>query len=495
MARAQKDTLAPEVLLARALGEGDLQLRLEALRSLSSHRAILQTVSARENFRTTLRAVAEQASRRTDSTDPLLVVTILTRLRAAVPMLAGLIDELLSQLLKRPLPSLSLLTDPDDRGYVVLGLEFIDKNWMIDSLAEWIIVDNANQVRDRGIRVLLFKSGSIEKAFGQLAAAMQRWSPDTETPNETAIRRLKRVLKAARETLAVSWAPVGDEPGRSLARLVSSSWKNSAPALDVKLINEVVDESLFLIGEMIGLHLSLSLKMHTYDAIDVVMRWFTPVQARRYLEKPSAALLRIRENIGDALELLSLQGKTDDDLIGRLSRLYATSEELRDARHRLAERDGIPVEVRSWLLGGERNELQRDRSNTELSSRSRREDDDSALSQLLLDAQRLSVLGEAVTINHLPQIRMILPQSSNQVESLSGLARAVAEAVRAFGAFRGLRLGDEVGSIVEFIPTDHELLGDATPAIRRVRIVRPLVERVEQDRIIVVRRALVEAVS
>jgi hypothetical protein len=73
------------------------------------------------------------------------------------------------------------------------------------------------------------------------------------------------------------------------------------------------------------------------------------------------------------------------------------------------------------------------------------------------------------------------------------LARAVVDGFRSFCTRRGLRIRETIDDVVEYSPLDHEVVTGSPQGIRKVRVIEPVVEKINEAGVpSVVRKGLVE---
>ena len=120
---------------------------------------------------------------------------------------------------------------------------------------------------------------------------------------------------------------------------------------------------------------------------------------------------------------------------------------------------------------------------------------DEVLAELLIEMTGLVRASSAVQSDVLPDVSIVLPQSVHALSRLTGIADAMANKLNLAVTWRSLRLRGTVGEEVEFSPVEHQF-SSTDARSRRVRLLRPGVERISEDGVPrVVLKAAVEPVS
>lgn len=103
---------------------------------------------------------------------------------------------------------------------------------------------------------------------------------------------------------------------------------------------------------------------------------------------------------------------------------------------------------------------------------------DRALALLMLDSHRLTLTVEGQGQNLLNEVRIFEPSLEAETKRFLNRVLNLSEGVQALGKKRSLHLRGEVGEAVEYSPNEHQGIDGSIVGSRRVRIVRPLVERI-----------------
>ena len=141
---------------------------------------------------------------------------------------------------------------------------------------------------------------------------------------------------------------------------------------------------------------------------------------------------------------------------------------------------GLSKDVIQWLRRGR---VTGRVHGAELIAESARMDSDQALALLLIDSLRLAQMIDGPGDDFLNEMRIFEPDHKASIETLLKRAKVLTEEVRALASRRSLYLRGEKGEVVDYSPIEHEGVDSSMVGVRRVRIVRPLVERVRSGNI------------
>ena len=138
---------------------------------------------------------------------------------------------------------------------------------------------------------------------------------------------------------------------------------------------------------------------------------------------------------------------------------------------KLAKTPGLSAGIKNWLAGG-KNEAPAE----SVSGESQQLSDDSQLADLLVDSLRFQALENVSREQLLPEIEMLDPRLGEGVARLLQSGVAICDAIQSMARRRRLHVRGNPGDEEEYSPMEHEIIGDNT-GVRRVRIVRPVVEQ------------------
>jgi hypothetical protein len=233
------------------------------------------------------------------------------------------------------------------------------------------------------------------------------------------------------------------------------------------LKRDLVGVAAQIVHDIVRVRFSQATDPATYEALDVLRRWFRQDEWEELAEMP--AVRAIADDCIEAITLLSKAGVTDDRLRTSLALTLGSDRESELLLKRLAEQlSGLSPDVRRWLARTDA------RPEMDLMAESAARNLDAVIADVLVrrdQFDRLSSGPESVTLVGL------------LVDSFLEMARA-----------RSLELAYSPGETVDYSPLDHELIGGARQGVRRVVVVEPQVRaRHSSGDHRVVRKALVRA--
>lgn len=172
------------------------------------------------------------------------------RIAQSAKSVAGEVRKRATPALESTLPTVSLLKDADDRGYVAKACGWAIDHWVIDCAVQAIAEEEtAEKVRAEFIRVLFARAGSLANAFSRLSKALARLKPETESPADSVAKRLTHVLAGLREAVVTSLIPPGEDAGESLGDLVSNPFSSLGLPGNRDVGAGTTDLGLFMIRE------------------------------------------------------------------------------------------------------------------------------------------------------------------------------------------------------------------------------------------------------
>lgn len=448
----------------------------------------IHDVAADDTFRDGLERVAAAVRTGTPG-DRLTAIATLERAAAVSKPLRKIVDELLRKAVVEPLENLHALKDADDRLYAARSWRAVRNGELyLDLLATAAVREEMGEaIRKECVEGVVELSTDVAAALDGLRAALVETRFPTKKPGDSLGRRLKRLLQVVADTLSKSYRPVGQRVGRALGLFVERTVRVHGRPESAAVRTGIAERTAALVHEIVRSGFSLAAEHRTYEALEVVREWFEPFEWRD-LCASSAWLARVKDDVREALLLLARLGLTDDDLRRALETVCGSSGAADAVCRKIAtERPDVPQDVRDWLVKAP----QRIRSANAVESQTR--SIDTVLAEVLLDVDKLSRASEAVKSDVLPDVSTVLPQSQGPLSRLTGTADAMVNKLKLAMAWRSLRVRkQEVGQEVEFSPREHRLEAGDRRA-RRVRLIRPVVEKVSEDGVPhVVLKAVVE---
>ena len=457
-------------------GANDIESQRRAIVDLVKSKRI-HDVAADDAFRDGLERVAEAVRTGGNPAQRLTAIAALERAAAVSKPLRPVVDDLLRQVVADPLEDLHVLKDADERLYAVRSWRAVRSGELyLDLLATAAVREEMGEaIRKECIEGVVELSTDLVAALDRLRSALVELTFATKKPGDSLGRRLKRLLQVIAATLSRTHRPMGQEAGRALGLFVERSVRAHGRPQSAGVKTAIVEWTAALIHEIVRSGFSLAAEHRTYEALAVVQEWFTQREWRDLCQS-STWMARVRNDVREALLLLARLGLTDDNLRRALEYACGSSGSADTVCRKMAtENANIPQDVRDWLARAPR----RIRSSSALKSQTR--SIDSVLAEVLLDMDSLSQAADHVKIDVMPSVSDALPQSAAALSRLVGRAGAMVNKLKLAMAWRSLRIRKhEVGQDVEFSPREHRFDADEGRA-RRVRLVRPVVERLSED--------------
>lgn len=474
--------------LLRAFGTGlTVDEQISALSTLIRNRT-LNRVAKDPNFQMGIARLAEIAGNSKLERERLVAVAALCRIGNIAKSSRSELDNLLAKNLVDPLAPLRLLIDPDDRFYVASAWRAARFEWWRGYLADAAVEEEtAERVRAECLEGLCVLCTDLEDALQQLRGPLRKLRFATEHPEESMGRRVRRILAALRTSFESVEIEPGTDAGTKLAGLVRDAFRSSGIPQEIQLTREVAEETAGLVHGLIRARFSLATAPSTYEAIDVVRSWFAPSQWEIFVAE-SRSFALVARDIRESLNLLVRAGVSDDELLQKLTIAAGSPENARRVSREVAEQvPGIPDHIRDWLLGTT------PKIRSSLAAESQERGVDEIIADIWIDANRVLELAEALRADTLPQIVVVAPRISDSIKAFVDVCESLLGALSSLAHRRRLRIRGKAGQELEFSPLDQDIIGGPKPGTRRVRLIRPIVESVEDGGAVrVVRKGLVE---
>lgn len=467
-----------EAALCAFANAGKMEGRISSLKELMKGGTI-HLVQDDPRFAEGIGGAIEEVRSGGDPKQKLLALSVIARIASRLKSKRNELKQAIAVDLKAPPPKLSGLSDAEDRAYVAQALRWAAGEWLIPYLGRSIVEEETGEkARGELVRVLLEKAPDLAGAFNALRKPLAEWHPETGAPSDSTAKRLKRILSAIRQKLPLIEASPGDDVGKVVEGLVRDAFRKVGQPESLDKAADIVTEIALFLHDLVRTRSSLETEAAVYMAMRIPSRWFAgqiwPESARK-----SLAVLSL--DIEKAITLLAKQGTPDDKLLGSLALMEGSREGALRITSRIADRTtGLDKDIIQWLRRGRVTGRVR---GAELIAESNRMDSDQALALLLIDSRRLVQMIDGPGYDLLNEMHIFEPDHKPSIELLLKRARALAEDVRALASKRSLYMRGERGEVVDYSPIAHEGVDNSIVGARRVRIIRPLVERIRGDNI------------
>lgn len=419
--------------------------------------------------------------------DRAYALSILFKLASLIKSERSQVSTYFADCLSDALPSLSVLDDPDDRFYLANFWRFGAPEWGPAFLAVSAVEEEGSEpVRRECIEGLVTLCPSMESVLHLLADCVRTLRFETEHPEKSKARRLRRLFVALNAVYSGSTKSTGKQIGEALRALI----RHFTPARDPKSIDaqtKLAEEAFGFLHQVARSSFDLVQSPLTFAAIHTIRDWFSPAEWERFVER-SAASKVLAQDIEEGLEALARVGTPDDALARLLSVIVGGQKNARVRLAQIASRNPLlSEEITAWLQGREL------RLKTTLASESQSVQVDEGLANLLLDALSAAGFAQEMREDVIPEMKVLEAKHVGHFESLLSRLIALSSGIQALADTRAFRVQGVVGTVVEFSPLQHELTTTEHYGTRLVRIVRPSISIQLQDGSSrIVRKALVE---
>jgi len=423
--------------------------------------------------------------------DRLLAVATLGRIASTIRGIRKNIHKRLPETLKLPLPSPDILDDVDDRAYIGQVCAIVLPEWGSNYTASAAIIEETGeQARYFFLVTLLRSTPNLEMAFGILSDQLRGWVPTTDSPGNSVSKRLRRILSSLRTAIVDSMPEPGLDPGTALAKMIKASYLGVEDPANKDVLSDTAEEVSGVVHEMVRLRFSLATSASTYIALKPI-KSFLGSDSWKKFAKRSQTMSMVVLDISEALLILARQGITDSALAEQLITALGSREIARLHLKELALKPGLSNEIKNWFAVGRLDISQKVFS---AGGESQKLSDDTLLADLLVDSLRFRNADSVGRQQILPEIEILNPNLGTSINHLLNFGLGLCDAINSMAKRRGLKVRGNVGDEVDYAPLDHDFIGEASRG-RRVRIIRPPVEKVSEDGVpFVLRKGLVESI-
>ena len=471
---AEKNTKQLEQLLDTFV-HGAVAEKYDALRKLIAqrkHHAAAKDTQFQVGIDQLLQTAGDSSAR---DIDRLMAVATLCRLASAVKKLRNVIYASLEAALTEPLPDPAPLIEPDDRSYIGNACEQVKPEWgPLYCARAAIYEETGEQAREAFLQALLTMEPDLSSGLTVLTESAAGFMPETEDPGTSVAKRVKRIMTALQVAIAATGGEPGEEPGLILSALCKALFKDVPKPKRDEALFEAAEGIALAVHEMVRLRFSLATEAGTYSALKVV-KYMLPVSTWDNFAVQSEQLKMVVQDISEAMLILARQGIADESLAAELAIASGHKKYAQRKMKQLAKTPGLSAGIKNWLAGG-RNEVPAE----SVSGESQQLSDDSQLADLLVDSLRFQSLESVSREQLLPEIEMLDPCLGEGVARLLQSGVAICDAIQSMARRRRLHVRGNPGDEEEYAPLEHEIIGDNT-GVRRVRIVRPVVEQEREN--------------
>jgi len=372
-------------------------------------------------------------------------------------------------------PSLSLLTDADDRLNAARACAlFFERSWQPNYIARSIAEEEQGEkARTELVNALLLRSPSLTSAFQILAKHFVQVRPTTEAPGDSLAKRLTRTLSALRSAVVESDCDAGDDLGNSLAKLITSPLAAVGKPQDEKSQIELSREVILCVHDIVRTRLSVVADPAMYLVVAYCRRLCQGTWPNE-LGKP---LERLVTDVSEALILLGRRGQCDQQLLEQLDVLFKYPERARSVAKELAVRHPeLPEHVRDWL---ERGRIRPSRVASSAALDAAANNADAAIGLALQAGRQARAVSESLRDRLLSSLEIYEPSLMAVTEDCMNQLRMLVVQVEQAASLRGLELfgtpGDETDAATKFFET----IGDSPR--QRMIVRQPAIVKIRAD--------------
>lgn len=429
-----------------------------------------------------------------EPTERLQATAALARAAAVLRAFRGPIGAALRGALGVPLALPEMLRSPEDRYYVAQACRMARAAWCTSYLAQAAVAEeSAERARLECLTGVAADVGTLEGVLEQLRAPIAQLAFDTDSPGDSAGRRLRRVLVSLREVISFQPLEVGPSAGRLLADVARAPFKSSGLPQTQEVAAELTEDLLALLHEQVRSRFSLATEVATYEALRVAHELISPRLWPEFA-RTSPSVRLVERDLLEAITVLVKQGQTDNQLFFLLCSAAGSQDEAQVAMSNLGQSlVGLAPEARAWLLHGSRSSKRSEDGRDGLAAKSQELSENIVIADLLVDCEDLAALGRGVRRDVLPELAILAPALVGQLEGYIGREISMTDVIRSLARNRSLEIRGRVGESLEYSPLEHEMIGGAKLGVRYVRVRKPGVVQVRVGSVpLVVRKALVE---
>lgn len=405
----------------------------------------------------------------------LLAIAESIRLGQVVKRWSSEIAKQLRPAFENQLPSMQYLSEADDRLNLARACSQMSSDWMPDYLAVSIAEEETGEkARSEMVGALLGRVDSLADGILRLSRAFEALRPGTESPGDTAARRLTRTLSSLREALLESELEAGNDLGKALHALVSAPLAAIGRPQEEKVQVDLSREALLAVHDTVRTRISVVSDPDMYRVVEYCRKLCGGGSWPDALTKP---LERLITDVTEALVLLGRQGQCDQSLLGQLDILCNHPERARVvARALAAKHSELPESVRDWLDRG-RLVVVRQASNAAIEVAASNADESIGLA--LQAARQARALRDSLRDPLASNLEIYEPALASATQELLDRVQVLAVHVEQVANLRGLDLYGTLGEEIDMSTKFFNVVG--TEPRQRMTVRQPAVIRKRAD--------------
>ena len=401
----------------------------------------------------------------------LFTASILGRLEAVAKGRAGVIVGAVEQISTNKPVDLETLGDADHKLYAAQFLQHSNAEWVKEWCYEQALrVDTADKVRYALLAANLEREGTLSlwiNGISKRAGFLQ------EIENKKSrIKRIRRILSTCVDVLQGWRGHVGQDFSKSLALLQKALFSFRLPDTESDDLSVAIDSLLAILVRGFEVRYSHALIASNYEVL---------VQGKRLLGyavwakiiRQSNEIQKIREILLETVLVLARQYRTDQELVLAMRSCWTSRTQISTAvKKRFNDIIDVDLDIKNWWINtGEVNERK------EFIEHQIGNSEDHQIGALLIERVENSEYVRKLDSAVVPTLEIGNEVLAASVRQAYRRIRAMEQIIDKLSKMRKLRKTDFRGSIIEYNPLEHEMLGGHQGGVRRVKVVRDGVQK------------------
>lgn len=401
----------------------------------------------------------------------LIAAAILGRMSAVARGRRDGVFERLYELFKDEPGSIDLLADGDEKYYASLSFASIKAPWLANyCFKQAISIDTAEKARRIFITTALVEHGNLSSFWQSFTEAFEALKAIES--NEARYKRIRRVSSSTTEVIQEWSSEVGPHAGIALGDWLYKLMLTDKREVVEGVLTDIIDDSLLMLARIIELRFSHALLAPTYNMLEKARNvlgrdiWAEIMRQSKNLE-------RIRTCLKEAALVIARQGKTDKDLIEMLaSAYYSKSQVMPAVVSHFAEAQELEPDVKAWWeQAGHVKDRKREAVHKVGNS------EDQQIGSLLINVEDSKTVMEKLERAVVPFVEISDPALAATVKKAAASYGEIALAARQLATMRKLKHMGLKGSVLEYNPLQHELLGGHQLGVRNIRVERDGIQK------------------
>jgi hypothetical protein len=369
---------------------------------------------------------------------------------------------------ERPEP-LSSLGSADERFYFASCLSAIPGDWVLPySIDQAITEETSEKTRSELLGVALAQAGDLSLMLSMLSVQFFH----LEMPAEGRLKRARRILISLNAELSKNEHNCEDSIGKSVESLSRAILKNKKDSVGSDVMHDVFDGLLEFPLAAIKSRFSLALKRETFDVLRILKNVVDQRTWREYLND-SLAVSRTRACLLEASLILARQNKTDDNFMTLLVMVYGGRGFLRGPLEKhFAHATDIEVGIRQWWISLGKSSTEEKEIDQKLDINVDRQ-----IGALLIQIEAAEDAMTKLSSDIVPLLEISDPVLAPIMKRAHGNYNEISRVTKNLAKVRRLALVRESGKVLEYNPSQHEMIGGHRTGIRNVRVIRDGVQK------------------